>query len=164
MRDPGHLDQIPYAGNPSADTLCRVKAPRHACLHRISALVHIYIKMAATNVGIPRMPITNGGGIPAAQMQAQAEQLTLGERILIGATPIVTVGSLIGLGYPPYAALLRWRICRYPFDALDKHQDVSPRPSLVLTYLFPCNCNIVIAIEQVTTQRMLPTRCHSGKS
>lgn len=65
------------------------------------------------------MPIANGGGIPAAQMQAQAEQLTLGERILIGATPIVTVGSLIGLGYPPYAALLRWRICKYPFDTLD---------------------------------------------
>lgn len=66
----------------------------------------------ANNIGIPRMPIaSSAGGIPPSQMQPQVEQLSLGERLLIGATPIVTVGSLIGLGYPPYSALLRWRIC-----------------------------------------------------
>ena len=60
-----------------------------------------------------RMPVVNGGGIPPSQLQPQVEQLSLGERVLIGATPIVTVGSLIGLGYPPYSALLRWRICEH---------------------------------------------------
>jgi hypothetical protein len=49
----------------------------------------------------------------ASVPDVQVEQLSLGERILVGATPLVTVGSLIGLGYPPYAALLRWRICEY---------------------------------------------------
>ena len=39
--------------------------------------------------------------------------MTTTERVLMAATPVVTLVGLVGLGYPPYAALTRWRICAY---------------------------------------------------
>lgn len=66
----------------------------------------------ASNLSMPRMPVAGSAGMQAVP---QAEQLSLGERILIGATPIITVGALVGLGYPPYSALLRWRVCELHF-------------------------------------------------
>lgn len=62
-------------------------------------------------------------------------ELTLGERIIVGATPLVTVGALIGLGYPPYAALTRWRIC-----VSTQHTTVTCHRLIdwsILTSLFP---------------------------
>lgn len=42
--------------------------------------------------------------------------LTIGERLVVVATPVVTLVGLVGLGYPPYAALTRWRVCHQPKD------------------------------------------------
>lgn len=40
--------------------------------------------------------------------------MSYGERLLVAATPIVTLGALVGLGYPPYAALTRYRVAHIP--------------------------------------------------
>jgi len=46
--------------------------------------------------------------------------MTTTERVLMAATPVVTLVGLVGLGYPPYAALTRWRICHQPKNGARK--------------------------------------------
>lgn len=38
---------------------------------------------------------------------SEPANMSTGERLLVAAIPLVT----LGLGYPPYSALMRWRIC-----------------------------------------------------
>lgn len=57
-----------------------------------------------------------GASAGGAPLYVDPSELTRTERILVAATPIVTLGSIIGLGYPPYAALTRWRIQHNPIN------------------------------------------------
>ena len=56
--------------------------------------------------------MANGG-----PLYVEPPNLTLSERILVAATPVVTLVGLVGLGYPPYAALTRYRIAHNVKDA-----------------------------------------------
>ena len=54
------------------------------------------------------------GPASGAPLFIEPPNLTVGERILVAATPVVTLVGLVGLGYPPYAALTRYRVAHSP--------------------------------------------------
>jgi len=58
--------------------------------------------------------------IPIPPGNADLPSMTAGERLVVAATPIVTLGALVGLGYPPFAALTRYRVAHNPKDSPKK--------------------------------------------
>merc|ERR1711939_1176487 len=62
---------------------------------------------------------------PGTPIYVDPSELTRTERFLVAATPIVTLGSIIGLGYPPYAALTRWRVQHNPRSSVAISKDGS---------------------------------------
>lgn len=69
-----------------------------------------------------RPVLSNGPPIapPGAPVVVDPAELTLTERILVTATPVVTLVGLVGLGYPPYAALTRYRVAHQPKSSPNK--------------------------------------------
>lgn len=64
----------------------------------------------------PQIQIPQAGNAAAADLPP----MTAGERLVVAATPIVTLGALVGLGYPPFAALTRYRVAHNPKDSPKK--------------------------------------------
>lgn len=124
--------------------------PLRNCLHNTFACNSS--ESMSTSIGMPRMPVA--GASPGMQPVPRPEQLSIGERVLIGATPVLTVGSLIGLGYPPYSALLRWRICTYMLTSIQ----------LYAPLVAPGLRRSPNGLVQHTTQKMRRARLRTGRS
>lgn len=51
---------------------------------------------------------------PGAPLVVNPADLSPAKRLVVAASPILTVAALVGLGYPPVAALTRWRVSHQP--------------------------------------------------